>query len=132
MKEGTTNMMENWVEMHGTPELKRALAEGYEVKKGVANLLIENLADESDMKLHLQSDWLEVQERTSPRAESFEARDRVSDLVRDLEKPEGWHIDVSRISRFALLDGSYFTGVLLDVRDETRRQLTQAALNFEW
>ena len=124
-------MMETWVQTHGTPELKRALAEGYEVKKGVADLLVEKLADAVNMNHYDQAEWLEAGERTSPRAEAFAARDRVKEELKVMELPEGWGVEVSRISRVALLDGSYFTGVVLDVRDDARRLLTRASLNFE-
>ena len=124
-------MLDTWVNEYGTPELKRAHAEGYEVKKGVATILTNTLACATGMKKFEQADWLDVGERTSPRAEAFAARDCTRDAIEALDLPDGWSIDVSRISRFALPDGTYFTGVTLDVRDEHSKHLARYALNFE-
>lgn len=127
-------MLDIWIENHGTPELKRALAEGYEVKKGAATRLVELVAEDSvegGLDLYEQAEWLEVKERTSPRAEAFAKRDMVMDAVKRVDKPDGWRVDVSRISRVALLGGTYFTGVTLEVREQHNKLLTRVALDFE-
>lgn len=123
--------MEQWVQTHGTPELKRALKEGYSVQSGVANLIVSSIGEHLNLITHVQSDWLDVGERSSPRGDSFASRDAVLDLSLAMDLPDGWRVDVSRISRFTLLDGSYFTGVMLDVYDEDRKHLVRGSVNFE-
>ena len=121
--------MEEWLKLHGTESLLRAQREGYDVDKGVSDLLLEDLA--SDTRLHVIRRWDEIGERTSPRAESFARRDLVKSAAAVLDVPPGWQLEVSRISRATLPDGSFLTGVLVEAWDEDRRSISSRFFSFE-
>ena len=121
--------MKQWLEEHGTPALRRAFEEGYEVAKGIGDLLVSDIRDSLDMTMH--TEWSQVEERTSPNAESFSKRDLVVACAKSLESPDGWSKDVSRISRIYVTEDIKTTGVIFTVRDADRKQVKQLAIDFE-
>ena len=121
--------MENWIEQHGDAALKRALNEGYDVRKGIGDLLVEQLEDSLD--LEMLKTWEEFEARTSPRAESFASRDLVQACVKTLELPVDWVAEISQISRITKKDGTKCTGAMVSIRDETRDVVRRIGVNFE-
>ena len=122
--------LQDWILKYGTPALQRAQKEGYAVERGAAELVLEKLSAHLGMDLYFHADWESSGERTSPYPESFARRDAVREAVEKEDLPEGWHIEISRISRVTLPDKTHFTGVLLEVRLSKRLLLT-GALDFE-
>lgn len=125
---------QQWVEAHGDEALRRAQAEGYQIKRGIAEHICKMLADLTGMRCVDQARWLDCGERTSPKAEAFESRDRVTDAVREIPRPEGWRIEVSRIMRVTVPDTVgplHFTGVVVEVRGPDRAMIARKALDFE-
>lgn len=122
------NDMKEWLKEHGTDALLRALAEGYSVRKGIADHILEQLCEDLDMPVHRS--WKSVEERTSPRAESFAQADIVRVCVKLTPIPSGWKLEISRISRFMLGERNAFTGVVVSIEDDTRHRV-QIAFNFE-
>jgi len=123
-----------WVQAHGDEALRRALKEGYQTKRGIAERICELLAAETEMVCVDQVRWLDCGERTSPKAEAFESRDLVRDVARELPRPEGWLIEVSRIVRVTVsgaVGPLHFTGVVVEVRGPDRAMVARKALDFE-
>lgn len=121
--------MEEWIETHGTEALKRAHREGYSVMKGIGDHLLDQLIESLD--LECIEVWQDAEERTSPTADSFGKRDLVHACVKTLAVPEGWTVDVSRISRVTLEDDTKITGVLVTVFDVRRWVVRRAVFSFE-
>lgn len=125
-------MEKTWIDTYGTPALQRAFAEGYGVERGVAECILTQI--EASIAYPLVRSWDKVEERTSPWASAFEARDQVSAVARTIDLPAGWHIDVSRISRVTIAPESdeeeKFTGVVVSVL-QGKRQIMQAVVDFE-
>lgn len=121
-----------WINTFGTPALQRAYAEGYGVERGVAECILSRI--ENRLPFPLVRSWDLVEERPSPWASAFEARDQICDAVKGLVLPEGWHVDVSRISRVTIApetdEEEKFTGVVLSVLQD-RRQILQVVVDFE-
>jgi hypothetical protein len=105
-----------WIMEYGSDALQRAHAEGYGVRKGVADEIL--LEIEGGLELDVHTSWESCEERTSPSADSFALRDTVLSLVRSIVLPAGWSMDVSRISRITLDDSAKVTGVFVIVEDE--------------
>jgi hypothetical protein len=122
-------MLRNWIEAHGTPALQRAYDEGYDVKKGVGDNILEQLEDCMDLPVF--ESWLEDEERTSPTAESFAKRDTVQACLKLLKIPVGWSVQLSRISRVMLLDHAKITGVLVTVADDNFKVIRRVVVSFE-
>lgn len=118
-----------WIDSNGSSALKRAYAEGYAVKKGIGDHLISELRDATEMEV-LDS-WDSVEERTSPTAASFGKRDLVQAILQSLVAPDGWRLDISRVSRVKLPEDENFTGVLVSVLDAEHVIVRQAVVNFE-
>lgn len=118
--------LEDWIAKYGSPALKRALLEGYEVRMGVADQVLNQMTGALNMRAYA---WNIAEERTSPTTESFEKRDAVLAYVKTLELPRGWFVDVTRISRITV-NGDHWTGVLVLVSEE-KQLVRQIALNFE-
>lgn len=121
--------MQRWIEEHGTDEIKRAYREGYGVSKGISDTLIDRL--EESLALEILESWRSVEERTSPSAASFAKRDLILAKTREIPLPDNWTMEVSRISRVTLEDGTLFTGVMVGVRDEKRKLIRHVAVDFE-
>ena len=120
--------MKEWIEAHGDDALQRAFGEGYDIKKGVAEQLVETISTGLDLELFRS--WELVEERTSPHAETFEKRDRVSEVVNALAVPPGWTVEVSRISRITFGEDKT-TGVMIAMRDVDRDMVLHVGVDFE-
>lgn len=118
-----------WIDSNGSSALKRAYAEGYAVKKGIGDQLISELRHSTNM-LVLDT-WDSVEERTSPTAASFGKRDLIQAVLQSLKVPEGWRLDISRVSRIKRPEDENFTGVLVSVLDAEHSIVRQAVVNFE-
>lgn len=118
-----------WIDSNGSSALKRAYAEGYAVKKGIGDQLVSELRQ--SVRMPVLDSWDAVEERTSPTADSFAKRDLMQTLVNALKVPDGWQVDVSRVSRIETVDAAIFTGVLLSVLDAEHKIVRQAVVNFE-
>lgn len=123
-----------WIEEHGDEALRRALVEGYQTRRGVAERICEMLAEKSEMTAIDQVRWLDCGERTSPRADAFESRDIVMEAARETPRPDKWLIEVSRIMRVTVsgpIGPQHFTGVVVEVRGPDRAMIARKALDFE-
>ena len=125
-------LMKNWVEKHGTPEMQRAVSEGYSVtSSAIGDLLLSELQDSLEMPVAFE--WVEVRERKDPQAASFGRRDVVQVCAKGIETPDGYTVEVSRISRVEERESKprkYWTGVVVSVHYEGRI-VSEAAVNFE-
>ena len=120
--------MKEWIEAHGGDALQRAFGEGYDIKKGVAEQLVCTIGDA--LSLELFRSWQLVEERTSPRAETFAKRDEVCEVVAALVVPPGWTVEVSRISRITFGEDKT-TGVMIAMRDGEYEMILHVGVDFE-
>lgn len=120
--------IKNWVEEHGDETLRRAMREGYQVRRGAGLQMFAAL--EVLLPMKLMGSWDDVEERTSPHSRSFELRDEVKRFCAMVEKPDGWTFDVGRISRIKV-DGEPCTGVLIRLLDDQHKVVAARVADFE-
>lgn len=121
--------MKEWLEKNGSEALQRAHEEGYPVARGVSDWVLTRLTEALTMEIY--TEWDDVRTRTSPHAESFAKRDIVKTVCDSIDAPPGWAIQVSKISRFEISEDDCFTGVLVEMFDENRKNVRRVAVNFE-
>jgi hypothetical protein len=119
--------MDDWIEEYGTPEIRRAHAEGYDVVSAVVEWIFARWA--SSVRLPVIKSWDSVGERKAPSAESFGHFDRCHDAARALPLPPGYSVRLGRISRITVED-EFFTGVLGYCRADTGHEYARA-FDFE-
>ena len=108
--------------------MKRALAEGYEVRLRVAEIIAERLCERAG--LSYERSWKRYAERQAPSATAFALRDLLKQCAREAELPDGWQLEIGRIVRFELAERK-FTGVLVDVWGPGREVVLRIAVDFE-
>jgi hypothetical protein len=123
--------MKNWIEKYGTPEMRRALAEGYEISNGsIADVILSEIGQ--SLELPICHEWEKSEERKDPSSTSFARRDVVVQCVRSIGAPPDWHIDVSRILRVEETSNprKFWTGVSVQVLRESK-VIKEMAVNLE-
>lgn len=120
--------LQSWVEEHGDEALRRAMSEGYQVRRGAGLQMFAAL--EVLLPMKLMGSWDNVEERTSPHSRSFELRDEVKRFCGMVPMPDGWNFDVGRISRVTV-DGEPCTGVLIRLLDEHHKVIAARVADFE-
>jgi hypothetical protein len=127
-----------WVHRYGSSALKKALKHGYEVEKGMADLIANTLKKHTHFDLH--TSWKEIEERTSPNEASFEGLEHVEQIIGHLDLPPGWKIRIGRISRICYdFNGKAYrkTGIPISIFardypfDQKSRLVKKVFLDFE-
>jgi hypothetical protein len=117
-----------WIDTFGDAALRRSFQEGYDTRRGIAVIAMGRL--EKELRFEMTARWDSIEERTSPFAESFAARDAVLAAIETVRLPVGWHFYTGRISRI-LVEGEPFTGVLVRLFDENQKEMFTRVVDFE-